>query len=120
MQNSLGPLPIDHRDFLLNREIKDMPPIAFKAYILLLCEMWENGPLPKNMDKLAEYSGVSRTIFTNKIWDHIRLLFFEVDDLDGTKYLDHEFTHDMRKKAIKALVARKKMSAAASKRANRA
>ena len=116
MQSDLGPLPIDHRDFLLNREIKDMPPIAFKAYILLLCEMWENGPLPKDMDKLAEYSGVSRTVFTNKIWGWLHPLFVEAE----CAWLDHEFTHDMRKKAIKALVARKKMSAAASKRANRA
>ena len=119
MQSDLGPLPIDHRDFLLSREVKCMPPIAFKAFIVLLCEMWENGPLPKDMDMLSEYAGVSRTVFINRIWDHIRLLFFEVDDLDGTKYLDHEFTHHQRQKAIKALVARKKMSAAASKRSRK-
>ena len=115
MQNDLGPLPIDHRDFLLNRGVKDMPPIAFKAYIHLLCEMWENGPLPHNTEKLAEYAGVSHTVFRNKIWAWIDPLFVEVE----CAWLDHEFTHDMRVKAIKALVARKKMSAAASKRAKR-
>ena len=116
MQNDLGPLPIDHRDFLLNRGVKDMPPIAFKAYILLLCEMWENGPLPHNTEKLAEYAGVSHTVFRNKIWGWIDPLFVEAE----CAWLDHEFTHEMRQKAIKALVARKKMSAAASNRAKRA
>ena len=115
MQNDLGPLPIEHRDFLLNRNVRDMPPIAFKAYVLLLCELWEGSSLPIEMEKLAAYAGVSYTVFKNKIWQHVADLFFEIDD----DLLDHEFTLEQRKKAVKGLVARMKMSAAASKRAKR-
>ena len=115
MQNDLGPLPIDHRDFLLNRSVRDMPPIAFKAYVLLLCELWEGSSLPFEMEKLAAYAGVSYTVFKNKIWQHVADLFFEIDD----DLLDHEFTLEQRKKAVKGLVARMKMSAAASNRAKK-
>ena len=120
MQNDLGPLPIDHKDFLLNRGIRDMPPLAFKAYVLLLCEIWENGPLlfeeqpgASAIEGLSVYCGVSQTIMKNKVWPYVADLFFEVDD----GLLDHEFTNTMRKKAVKGLVARMKMAEAAKRRA---
>ena len=120
MQSDLGPLPINHRDFLLNRDVKDMPPIAFKAYVTLLCELWKNGPLPRDTVRLAEYAGVSHTVFRNKIWGWLYNLFFEIDD-EPTKapLIDHEFTREQRGKAIKGLVARMKMSEAASRRAKK-
>ena len=128
MQNELGPLPIDHRDFLLNREVKDMPPLAFKAYVLLLCELWENGPLPfddrphaSSIEGLSVYCGVSQTVMKNKVWPYVADLFFEVngsgDWATEDDTLDHEFTNSMRKKAVKGLVARQKMSDAARRRA---
>lgn len=113
MQNDLGPLPIDHREFLLSTFVRDMPPLAFKSYILLLCELWESGHLPRDFDLLARYSGVSRTVFRNKVWIYLAAMFDEVDE--GT--LDNEFTQTQRRKAVKALVARRKMSEAASRRA---
>ena len=128
MQNDLGPLPIDHREFLLNRAVRDMPPLAFKAYVLLLCELWENGPLPFDeqphasaIEGLSIYCGVSQTVMKNKVWPYVSDLFFEVNG-SGTwasedENIDHEFTNSMRKKALKALVARQKMAEAASKRA---
>ena len=129
MQNDLGPLPIDHKDFLLNREVRDMPPLAFKAYVLLLCELWENGPLlfeeqgtkASAIEGLSVYCGVSQTIMKNKVWPYVADLFFEVDDTLGGvgEALDHDFTNTMRKKAVKGLVARMKMSAAATKRNQR-
>ena len=126
MQSDLGPLPIDHRDFLLNRAVRDMPPLAFKAYVLLLCELWENGPFPfvythdaSDIEGLSVYCGVSQTIMKNKVWPYVADLFFEVDDTVGGvgEALDHEFTNSMRKKAVKGLVARMKMADAARKRA---
>ena len=118
MQSDLGPLPIDHRDFLLNRDVKDMPPIAFKAFVLLLCELWESGSLPRDTERLAAYAGVSHTIFRNKIWGWIAGLFFDIDDEpDKEPLIDHEFTREQRGKAVKGLVARMKMSEAVSRRA---
>jgi len=122
MQSDLGPLSIDHKDFLLNRKVRDMPPLAFKAYVLLLCELWENGPLPfeeqpgaDEIEGLSVYCGVSQTIMRNKVWPYVADLFFEVDD----GLLDHEFTNTMRKKAVKGLVARMKMAEAAKRRNQR-
>ena len=115
MQSDLGPLPIDHRDFLLNSQVRDMPPLAFKSYVLLLCGLWENGFLPDDFDLLAKYSGVSRTLSKNKVWPYIAGQFHETDP----ELLDNEFTLTQRRKAVKALVARHKMSAAASNRAKR-
>ena len=126
MQSDLGPLPIDHRDFLLNRKVRDMPPLAFKAYVLLLCELWENGPLlfedqpgASDIEGLSVYCGVSQTVMKNKVWPYVADLFFEVDDTVGGvgEALDHEFTNSMRKKAVKGLVARMKMADAAKRRA---
>ena len=113
MQSELGPLTIDHRDFLLNREVRDMPPASFKAYVLLLCELWEGGSLPSDLDSLARYAGVSPTIMKNKVWGDIANQFFEV----GDDLLDNEFTLAQRKKAVRGLVARQKMAAAARRRA---
>ena len=112
MQNDLGPLPIDHRDFLLNSQVRDMPPLAFKSYVLLLCELWENGFLPDDFDLLAKYSGVSRTLFKNKVWPYLAGQFHETDP----EILDNEFTVSQRRRALKALVARQKMSEAATRR----
>ena len=126
MQSDLGPLPIDHRDFLLNRAVRDMPPVAFKAYVLLLCELWENGPLPfvythdaSDIEGLSAYCGVSQTIMKNKVWPYVSDLFFEIDDTieECGEAIDHEFTREQRGKAVKGLVARRKMSEAASRRA---
>ena len=126
MQSELGPLSIDHRDFLLNRDVRDMPPLAFKAYVLLLCELWENGPLPFNeqpgssaIEGLSAYCGVSQTVMKNKVWPYVADLFFEIDDTieECGESIDHEFTREQRGKAVKGLVARMKMSEAASRRA---
>ena len=126
MQSDLGPLPIDHRDFLLNRKVRDMPPLAFKAYVLLLCELWENGPLlfedqpgASDIEGLSVYCGVSQTVMKNKVWPYVADLFFEIDDTieESGEAIDHEFTREQRGKAVKGLVARMKMSEAASRRA---
>ena len=116
MQSDLGPLPIDHRDFLLNRTVRDMPPVAFKAYVLLLCELWENGPLP--FVYTHDASDIE-TIMKNKVWPYVSDLFFEIDDTieENGEAIDHEFTREQRGKAVKGLVARMKMSEAASRRA---
>ena len=128
MQSDLGPLPIDHRDFLLNRKVRDMPPLAFKAYVLLICELWENGPLlfeeqpgASEIEGLSVYCGVSQTVMKNKVWPYVADLFFEIDDTieECGEAIDHEFTREQRGKAVKGLVARMKMSAAASNRAKK-
>lgn len=101
----LGPLPFDSKAWLLSREAGQLSPLAAKAYIYLLAELWEGGPLPANARELAPLARSTPTIFVNKIWPFIASFFTETMTATGKKLIE-PWTYGQRIELIKRLTTR--------------
>ena len=102
----LGPMPFDSKAWLLSREAGQLTPLASKAYLYLLAELWEGGPLPANARELAPLARSTPTIFANKIWPLIAPFFAETTTTTGKKLIE-PWTYGQRIQLIKRLTKRK-------------
>jgi hypothetical protein len=108
-RNNLGPLPLDAADILLDRQLRDMHPMAFRAYVYLLCEQWENGPLPATLKELAHISRLSSTLFKRYAWPELSE-YFEKTSVNDEVLLIEPATYSLRLDAVKKLVKRQEMA----------
>ena len=102
----LGPMPFDSKAWLLSREAGQLTPLASKAYLYLLAELWEGGPVPGNARELAPLARSTPTIFANKIWPLIAPFFAETTTTTGKKLIE-PWTYGQRIQLIKRLTKRK-------------
>ena len=109
MKNDLGPMPLDAKDLLLDRQLQDMHPRAFRAYIYLLCEQWENGPLPSTLAELSRISRLSPTLFKRYAWPELQD-YLEETSLNDEVCLIEPITYSLRIEAVKRLVKRQEMA----------
>mgnify|MGYP003139466871 CR=1 FL=1 len=105
MDLELGPMPFDAKAWLLSHEAGQLAPLAAKAYVYLLCELWGAGPLPATARELAPLARCTPTVFKNKIWPFIGA-FFEETTITGSKKLIEPWTYRQRIELIKKLTKR--------------
>lgn len=108
-KRDLGPLPLDAKDILLDRDLEDMPPIAVRGYLYLLCEQWENGPLTPTLQGLASVARVTPTIFKRQVWPHI-LGYFEKTTVNSQEKLIEPVSYSDRLAAIKRVIKREELT----------
>ena len=100
-------MPFDSRAWLIGRE--ELPPDAARAWLYLLCELWENGPLPNTAPELSRLARVSRTIFKRRVWPYIAQYLEETSTKAGKKLIE-PWTYQLRIKEIGRLAKREEMS----------
>ena len=100
-------MPFDSRSWLIGRD--ELPPDAARAWLYLLCELWENGPLPNTIGELSRLARVSKTIFRRRVWPHVSQ-YLEETTVKGHKKLVEPWTYQRRIKEIGRLVKREEMS----------
>ena len=111
----LGPMPFDAKSWLLSREAGSLPPLAAKAYLYLLCELWEAGPLPATAQELAPLARCTPTVFKNKIWPFIGSFFAETKTATGKKLVE-PWLYGQRIDVVKKLTKRHQLAEAQRQR----
>lgn len=68
--------PLYVKDIMMSRKVSKMSNEEFGIYMKLLCHQWLDGPLPKDMEELANMCGcVVGAMVT--AWEHLGLCFKE-------------------------------------------
>lgn len=78
MDEDLPWFPFYVRDFVRSRLVRSSPPEHIGIYVLLLCEQWENGPLPHDTADMARLVGVDADAMANA-WQSLCARFAETE-----------------------------------------
>lgn len=109
MRGEIGDLPLNVRNILLDRALQGLTPVAFRAYMYLMFEQWQSGPLPMTLGELAALARCTPTIFKRKVWPDISE-YFEKTSVKGEEKLIEPESYSRRIDAINALVRRQEQA----------